>query len=283
MDGMIPMYTRFPARFIAAAISNGLGYHTRGFYLNEARRRGLRLLPLDVNASRLAYHGEDDWIRPGLVPVGDCRTAAMQVLVQEREANGPFADLNDLLGRVPLSRREAENLILAGGMGCFVKTRPELLRDLDRALPAAGRHAVYGPLGEREFCLMRKCLHESELLGCAVSADLREAVEIHSSARGTVRASELRRFAGRRIRVAGIPLNQRPRPERPGGEAAEFLTLGDATGSLEVGFKRREPGWIQGASCGGEPFAERLMDVTGMVRETEGEFWVEAEEARLAP
>src|SRR5690606_709263 len=150
MYGMVPMYARFPARFIAAAISNGLGYHTRGFHLNEARRRGLRLLPLDVNASRLAYHGEDDWIRPGLVPVGDCRATAMQVLVREREVNGPFADLKDLLGRVPLSRREAANLILAGGLGCFAKTRPELLRDLDKALPAAGMPAYSGPRGKRD-------------------------------------------------------------------------------------------------------------------------------------
>src|SRR5690606_3798524 len=124
-----------------------------------------------------------------------------------REVNGPFADLKDLLGRVPLSRREAANLILAGGLGCFAKTRPELLRDLDKALPAAGMPAYSGPRGKRDFCLMRKCLFESELLGCAVSADLREAVEIHSSARGAVRASELSRYAGRRIRVAGIPLN----------------------------------------------------------------------------
>jgi hypothetical protein len=272
----IPLLTRFPARFLSAAISNRHGFQTRGFYLDEARRLGLRILPLDVNASHLAYHGKDDWIRPGLWPLGGCRESAMKVLWQEREANGPYADIIDLLGRVPLHRREAESLILAGGLGCFDMTRPELLRRLDAMLPGSG------PGGGGDFCLMRNCLHELDLLGCAVSADLRDAVEIHSSARGTVRASDLRRHAEAGVRVAGIPLTQRLRPAFLGGENAETLCLGDATGRLKVGFRSRALERWEWESRGREPLAGYLLEVSGVVREAEGDLWVDAEEVRLA-
>ncbi|MDB5102891.1 MAG: dnaE [Fibrobacteres bacterium] len=123
----------YPAQFLSSVITNQHGFYTRDVYLDEARRWGIKVLPLDVNASRLHYHGRDNWIRPGLMPVRDCREAALKVLVQEREANGPFTDLIDLLRRVPLHKREAENLILAGGMGCFNLSQPELLYLLDAA------------------------------------------------------------------------------------------------------------------------------------------------------
>lgn len=301
MDVMDPVRKRFPAQFIAAAISNLRGYRTPGSYLDEARRLGLRILPLDVNASRLAYHGKDDWIRPGLANIAGCRDAAMKVLVQEREANGPFSGLADLLERVPLHEVEAGNLILAGGLGCFDKTRPALLRELDAGFPGKGAAVLrngrrgkagempqgltgaFGPGGERDFCLLRKCLLESELLGSALSADLRDALDIHDSARGAVQASDLYRHEGRRVRVAGIPLTQRLRREFPGAESAGFLSLGDATGDMEIGFGSRclEP-W-NARECGGEPFSENLLEVTGMVRGDEGECWVEAETSRFVP
>ena len=125
--------SRYPAQFLSSVITNRHGFYNRDVYLDEARRWGLKILPLDVNTSRLAYQGRDNWIRPGLVPVRDCREAALKVLVQERDEKGPFKDLIDLLQRVPLHKREAENLILAGGMGCFGMTQPELLYLLDAA------------------------------------------------------------------------------------------------------------------------------------------------------
>ncbi|MEO7426597.1 MAG: hypothetical protein ABI036_15515 [Fibrobacteria bacterium] len=125
--------SRYPAQFLSSVISNRHGFYTRDVYLDEARRWGLKILPLDVNKSRLKYHGSGNWIRPGLIPVRDCREAALTVLVQEREAHGEYRDLVDLLQRVPLHKREAENLILAGGMGCFGLTQPELLYMLDAA------------------------------------------------------------------------------------------------------------------------------------------------------
>jgi error-prone DNA polymerase len=123
--------SRYPAQFLSAVIGNRHGFYTRDVYLDEARRLGMRILPVDVNTSRIEYHGRDNWIRPGLVPIRDCREAVLKVLVQERNDNGPYRDLPDLLKRVPLHKREAENFILAGACDSFGINQPELLYLLD--------------------------------------------------------------------------------------------------------------------------------------------------------
>ncbi|MDQ3000223.1 MAG: PHP domain-containing protein [Fibrobacterota bacterium] len=229
--------SRYPAQFLSAVISNRHGFYNRDVYLDEARRWGLRVLPLDVNQSRLQYKGAGDAIRPGLLPVRDCREAALKVLVQEREENGPYADLIDLLRRVPLHKREAENLILAGGMGCFGMTQPELLYLLDAAyakirptqgdlfgdfavpgsMSDAGRRLAGMPsgftrTGLRDYSLMQKCMNELRMLGYVLSANLLDVVENHVLARNAVRARDLRHHVGRRVKVLGIPVTDRLHP-----------------------------------------------------------------------
>jgi DNA polymerase III alpha subunit len=141
--------SRFPSQFLSAVISNRHGFYTRDVYLDEARRWGLRILPIDVNTSRLEFHGRDNWIRPGLMPVRGCREAALKVLVQERNDNGPYRDLPDLLQRVPLHKREVENLILAGACDSFGENQPELLYLLDAAYGKSG--AVASPVAQSDL------------------------------------------------------------------------------------------------------------------------------------
>jgi error-prone DNA polymerase len=242
--------SRYPAQFLSSVISNRHGFYTRDVYLDEARRWGLKILPLDINASRLAYHGRDGWIRPGLMPVRDCRETALKVLIQERDENGPFKDLIDLLQRVPLHKREAENLILAGGMGCFGLTQPELLYLLDAAyakirpaqadlfggfgdtfgrggglvaslgpgsgLEAGRRHAGmplgFTPAGLRDYSLMQKCMNELHVLGYVLSANLLDIVEEHACVLNSVRASDLSSHVGKRVKVVGVPVTDRLHP-----------------------------------------------------------------------
>ncbi|HKP95409.1 MAG TPA: PHP domain-containing protein [Fibrobacteria bacterium] len=310
--------SRYPAQFLSSVISNRHGFYNRDVYLDEARRWGLKILPLDVNVSRLAYHGRDNWIRPGLSPVRDCREAALKVLVQEREADGPFKDLLDLLKRVPLHKREAENLILAGGMGGFGMTQPELLYLLDAAYakirPAqgdlfggfgdafgttlaasvgpgsaaeagrrrAGMPSGFTPAGLRDYSLMQKCMNELRMLGYVLSANLLDVVENHVLARDAVRASDLRRHVGRRVKVLGVPVTDRLHPVAHSGEYMKFLTLGDNTGYLDVIFWPKALEKWGDVLAGQAPFSGSLLEVWGKVSEEWGTFSVEAEAVRIA-
>ena len=51
--------SEYPAQFLSSVITNRHGFYNRDVYLDEARRWGIKILPLDINASRLAYHGRD--------------------------------------------------------------------------------------------------------------------------------------------------------------------------------------------------------------------------------
>jgi DNA polymerase III alpha subunit len=245
------------------------------------------------------------------MPVRDCREAALKVLVQEREAGGPFKDLIDLLRRVPLHKREAENLILAGGMGCFGMTQPELLYLLDAAYPKlhpaqadlfgggdedpfpsarasveagrrqAGMPAGFTPAGLRDYSLMQKCMNELRMLGYALSANMLDVVDCHARAYNAVRARDLRRHVGRRIKVLGVPVTERLHEVAHSREPMKFLTLGDNTGCLDVIFWPKALERWGDTLAGQVPFGGNLLEVWGAVSEEWGTYSVEADKVEI--
>jgi DNA polymerase III alpha subunit len=106
--------THFPAEFMAAVISNEGGYYTASAYIGEARRMGLRILPPDLNESRVPYTGRDGNLRVGLMAVRGLRRETARLITTEREKGGPFTDLEDFRRRVPLLGGDAEALAAAG-------------------------------------------------------------------------------------------------------------------------------------------------------------------------
>ncbi len=289
--------SRYPAQFLSAVISNRHGFYSRDVYLDEARRWGLRILPLDVNSSRLEYHGRDNWIRPGLMPVRDCREAALKVLVQERNENGLYRDLPDLLQRVPLHKREAENLILAGACASFGANQPELLYLLDAvygklgamgpAWTAMGLTNSHRKAGLGDYSLMQKCLNELRMLGYVLSANMLEVVATHTAARNAVRADALRHHVGKRVKVLGIPVTDRLHPvanrgnDDGGGRYMKFLTMADNTGYLDVIF------WPDALEKWGDElvgqaqFSGNLLEIWGTVNEEWDTYSVVADSVRI--
>lgn len=285
----------YPAQFLSAVISNRHGYYTRGVYLDEARRCGLNVLPLCVNASALQYKGRGKEIRPGLVPVRDCREAALKVLVGEREGNGPFRDLSDLLRRVPLHKREAENLILAGACGAFGLTQPQLLYQLDACFPhvdreqgdlfggeapgmeAASRRPPYLP----EYPLFQRCLGELRMLGYVLSANMLDVVRVHPAARDAVPAARLGEHVGRRVKVLGLAVTDRLHPVQSTGRYMKFLTLGDNTGYVDAIFWPDALERWNDLLVGEVPFSGNLIEIRGKVSEDWGTYSVEAESVRI--
>lgn len=107
--------THHPAVFFAAVISNQGGYYPAIAYLGDARRHRLTVRGPDVNASGWAFGAEGEQaVRVGLMQVHGAIEKEVRSLLAEREAGGPFADLDDLLGRVKPSVATAEALCAAG-------------------------------------------------------------------------------------------------------------------------------------------------------------------------
>lgn len=77
-------------------------------YFAEAKSLGIDVAPPDINTSQLDFTIEDDGERPlirfGLGAIKNAGAAALTTIIEEREANGPFASLDDLCERVDLKR-----------------------------------------------------------------------------------------------------------------------------------------------------------------------------------
>ena len=101
----------YPAEFLCALLNaQPMGFYPPASLVRDAQRRGVEVLPPDVNASdaRSASLDGDGAVRVGLGvrPLASARTEA-EAVVAERERGGPFAGVRDLAQRAPLDRRGA--------------------------------------------------------------------------------------------------------------------------------------------------------------------------------
>jgi DNA polymerase-3 subunit alpha len=131
--------------------------------VGECRRLGVRILPPDVNASCLDFGVEADGIRFGLGAVKNVGEGAVELMVQEREANGPYVSLEEFCRRQDLhtiNKRVLESLIKCGAMDAL-GVREGLLdgKRLDSAIAAAqidqraastGQTSLFAMFGEAE-------------------------------------------------------------------------------------------------------------------------------------
>ena len=251
------LLAHYPAEWYAALLSlQPMGYYPPNTLCVEAARRGIRILPLDINASRVGFAASPGAIRIGLRAVKGLGEEAAAAIVAEREREGPFRHFMDFLLRLAARRGDADEpaldrdqvaaLIRAGAFDGLHPNRRALLWGLEEALATArsaagggalaqGLAAAYTPPAVADFPDLEKWAMEREVLGIDVHrrhllAMLREGLD----ARGYRSAAALRRLpAGRPVRAAGIPV----RPHRPptrSGRVIVFLTLEDETGLVDV-------------------------------------------------
>src|SRR5206468_3748257 len=63
--------------------------------VGECRRLGVPVLPPDINCSRLEFEVEGAAIRFGLCAVKNVGSGAVEQLIEERDAHGPYASLEE--------------------------------------------------------------------------------------------------------------------------------------------------------------------------------------------
>lgn len=240
--------TYYPAQFFAAVISNRHGFYTVDAYLGEARRWGIRILPVDINQSCKEFKGKDDWVRPGFMHIRNLSFKSMEDILAQRKKGGPFLSLIDFIKRTNVFLKEVENLILVGAFDTFGTSRPQLLFILDGIYgqsnsnkPLLFERKVLEKLHQKDYylsdySLMEKCLQERHLLGYIISADLLEIFHLHPASKDAVLAKSLPNFKGRQIKVFGRQVTQRGHVVQKSGKHMLFLTLEDKTGCIDVIF-----------------------------------------------
>ncbi len=129
----------YPSEYMAAVMSRSLSNITDITKLmDECKAMGIQVLGPDVNESNLKFtvnrHGD---IRFGLGAVKGVGESAVQSIVEERRANGPFKGIFDFVQRVNLNacnKKNMECLALSGGFDSF----PELKREQFFAVNSKG-------------------------------------------------------------------------------------------------------------------------------------------------
>ena len=159
------------AEFLCALLNaQPMGFYPPATLVRDAQRRGVEVLPVDVNLSGAAC--------AVTVTAGDCHQAlAVRVgisyvaaiaeddaaaLVAEREAGGPFRDVGDL-ARARSSRDGLEALVKSGACDSFGRPRRDLLWELGLAVRP---QAVPGPPARRSSSRSRSS-RRRRLLACA--------------------------------------------------------------------------------------------------------------------
>ena len=109
----------YPTEFFAALLTIWRDdTETLARYIQDARLRGIQVLPPDVNESGLNFTVVSEGvIRFGLTAVKNVGEGAVEAILEGRKTGGPFKDLFDFLGRIDgkkINRRTVECLIQVG-------------------------------------------------------------------------------------------------------------------------------------------------------------------------
>ncbi|HCX66314.1 MAG TPA: DNA polymerase III subunit alpha, partial [Rhodobiaceae bacterium] len=134
-----------PVEFLAASMSLDLGNTDKlGIFKQEAERLGIKVSPPCVNRSEALFGVDNGEILYALSAIKNVGRQAMEHLVEERRANGPFRDLFDFASRISprlVNKRTFENLARAGAFDALNPNRAQVLASADLLLGTANAAA----------------------------------------------------------------------------------------------------------------------------------------------
>ena len=132
----------YPVQFMAALLTQDMGNQDKTIKnIAECRGMGIEILPPDINESQSDFSVVDGKIRFGLAAVKNVGLKAVESVIEERVAHGPFRELLDFCKRVDGSKvnhRVLEGLVQCGAFDFTGVSRSKLLGGLDNVLKFCG-------------------------------------------------------------------------------------------------------------------------------------------------
>ncbi|MFJ4010705.1 DNA polymerase III subunit alpha [Streptomyces sp. NPDC090026] len=272
-----------PAAFYAGLLTHDPGMYPKRLLLADARRRGVPVLPLDVNRSAAAHRielvsdgeggGEEGPGRWGLrLALADVH-GITEAEAARIEAGRPYASLLDFWQRARPARPVAERLAQVGALDAFGANRRDLLLHLaelhrgrrgpaahDGQLPLAQGRAT-APVGLPDLGDAERLSAELGVLGMDASRHLMTDHQDFLAELGVLSARRLRGARhGQSVLVAGAKAATQTPPIRSGRRVV-FTTLDDGTGLVDLAFFDDSH-----AACAHTVFHSWLLLVRGVVQ-----------------
>jgi DNA polymerase-3 subunit alpha len=117
--------SHYPSEYMAAVLNHQGNIEKITFFMEECKRMGLKVLGPDVNESKQGFSvNRKGEIRVGLGGLKGVGEAAVFSLIEEREKNGPYVTIFDMVKRVNqrmVSKKTLESLAYAGAFDCFTQ------------------------------------------------------------------------------------------------------------------------------------------------------------------
>ena len=215
-----------PAVFFASVITNQGGFYPACAYLGDARRHRITVRSPDANASLWPFSAEgEQGLRVGLMQVHGAQEPEVKGLLDERKRNGPFADIDDLLRRVPLSIPTVEALASGGAFDLWAPDgdRTRLLWARLGGVPPGVRPRPTDPFERAEL--------EWEILGLSLEIHPAVLARLRKGS-GPHRAVDVQK-PGRALHFWALVVAEK-RVSTEKGETMQFITFEDETALCEA-------------------------------------------------
>jgi len=200
----------FPLEFMVAVINNFGGFYRTWVYVHEAKRYGAVIQLPCINKSnyKTTIYGSDIYL--GFIHILSLEERLAMSIEENRNAEGPYSDMNDFLTRINPGLEQVILLIRTGAFRftgkkksvllweahmMMNKTKPEPMR---RLFPAPARSFS---LPDLEHDRLDDTYDEIELLSFPVSMTWFDMLE--TSFRGEISARDMISHIGKKVRMVG--------------------------------------------------------------------------------
>jgi DNA polymerase-3 subunit alpha len=256
----------YPAEYMAAVLTHNMNSIEKiSFFMDECRRQDIQVLGPDINESGIYFDvNKEGAIRFGLAAIKGTGEAAVDAIIEERNANGPFPDIFDFVQRVNLrsvNKKTFESLAQSGGFDTFGYHRAQFFfqpqgeqgTQIEKIMKygAAWQSdkvnataSLFGGGSSNEIqkpkiadCepwnKLEELSREKELVGIYISAHPLDDYRMEMESYANCKAAEIDTFTGKQVSVAGIISKVILRKDKNGNDFGIY-TIEDYSGSAEI-------------------------------------------------
>jgi len=211
--------THHPVAYLTSVLNAGGGYYGLGEYVEEAKRRGIKILGPDVNRSDRLFEVEGKNIRVGLRSIKGLAIKTIEKIIEGRQ-DGEYLSVEDFLSRTGLTRTELLSLIKAGVFDSLEPRRSHQILRYFRGLDDLDEVLDFEPKQKEEMIV--------EALGFDPEGD---SLSLFAGKRPALRIKDLTRYLGREVELVVRVVDARLKKVAKGQKY--FFLFEDETGLLE--------------------------------------------------
>ena len=195
-------------------------------------RLGVTVVPPDVNKSVYRYFSHNNKIIVGLCQIKGLGSAAQEIIIKERNENGFYTSIHDLLSRTSIGESDAEKIVLAGA--CDTISAPINRSQQFWQMRRYYRSFANGKVPElTNLSLHQVFQYQYQMLGFLTACHPITLVTCTKKQR--VKAIEVDCLIGKFVSVLGWCITGKTVSTKKGA-SMEFVTFEDETGLVETVF-----------------------------------------------